>query len=81
MEKITNNDLFLGITEVKNIVKETNIRLGSVEDKLTKLENEVKVMREELKHDVQKMDKKVTLLANDLLEAKADISILQEVIE
>lgn len=38
----------------------------------------MKEMRKELKHDIRKVDEKVGRLSAELLDAKADISILQK---
>jgi chromosome segregation ATPase len=92
LAEISNNDLFLAINELAKSVNEmketvdstekriTNMetRLTSIEDRVTNIETEMKEMRIELKQDIRKVDKKVGVLSAELLEAKTDITLLQQ---
>lgn len=85
MTEISNNDLFTAIKELATDVNEVKKTVGSIEDRVTDLEKETKAIRTEmnemkveLKHDIRKVDEKVGRLSNELLDAKADISLLQK---
>lgn len=71
MEEITNKDLMVAIKELLTNQKEFEKRMDS-------LENDIKEMKTELKHDIKKVDKKVGTLSAELLDAKADIVMLQQ---
>lgn len=85
MADISNNDIFLAITELGHNVNEltTSVgklegRIGKLEERVGKVETELKEMKAELKYDIRKVDKKISILSDDILETKADLSLLQK---
>lgn len=65
MAEISNNDLFLAINELAKSVNEIKIVADKTEERVGNLENEIL----EVKGDVKKVDKKVSRLAAELLDA------------
>lgn len=77
MAEISNNDLFLAIIELGHNVNELKTSVGRLEERTGKVETEMKEMKAELKYDIRKVDKKISIISDDILETKADLSLLQ----
>ncbi len=66
------------IKEIKSEMKDMQAEMKEMKSETKSIKIEMKDMKDELKQDIRKVDQKVTILSNDILEAKADITLLQK---
>lgn len=78
MTKITNEDLLQAINKLSGESKEIKNRLDGLETRISNVEVALLEFKSEVKQDLRKLDKKFTIVLEDLLEARTDITLLQQ---
>lgn len=78
MTKITNEDLLQAINKLSSESKEIKNRLDGLETRISNVEVALLEFKSEVKQDLRKLDKKFTIVLEDLLEARTDITLLQQ---
>lgn len=78
MTKITNEDLLQAISKLSSESKEIKNRLDGLETRISNVEVALLEFKSEVKQDLRKLDKKFTIVLEDLLEARTDITLLQQ---
>jgi len=76
--KITNEDLLQAINKLSSESKEIKNRLDGLETRISNVEVVLLEFKSEVKQDLRKLDKKFTIVLEDLLEARTDITLLQQ---
>lgn len=88
MSGVTMKDILVAVKElsgetkvIRKTVEQTEIRVTNIEDRITNIEERVTGIESEMKdirRDIRKLDQKVTIFSESLIDTKVDLSILQE---
>jgi uncharacterized coiled-coil DUF342 family protein len=63
---------------VGNDVAELKTEVSNLNTRVANLESEQKIMREEMNQNFRKLDKKISIFADDLIDVRSDIKLLEE---
>lgn len=78
MAEVGMNDLMIAIKEMAIDLKEVKADVAELKVTTKRLDEEQSSMREEMKLNFKKLDRKLTILTKEILEAKTDISLLED---